>query len=325
MTTANVSCPLDLPPTTIAAWRDGALSAAESARIAAHIAGCVACQRELAMYDSLDNALRRQPVPASDGRLWRAVRAGMTSNRRPRNYQQEVRRMVGATSALAAVLLLSLGFAQLFQLRGNVTYHPTSTATAQGTPTPLPTAAPPSPAVRAAFAQLAAGQTFPRSGITFGEKSDDILTFGVAATDGATAYSCYSTTSQAGSQITMYRTSDRAIHWTQLTQFPLPNVQTSDCEVQVDTLDANRVFVNVLGQNMQTLLGISLNELTEDGGATWTKISYDDTNNPALFYDATSVGGRAYALYQQNGNGSQANLHPTSLSEHRSSSYLAAH
>ena len=74
----------------------------------------------------------------------------------------------------------------------------------------------------------------------------------------------------------------------------------------MDTLDANRVFVNVLGQNMQTLLGISLNELTEDGGATWTKISYDDTNNPALFYDATSVGGRAYALYQQNGNGSQA-------------------
>ena len=66
--------------------------------------------------------------------------------------------MVGARSALAAVLLLSLGFAQLFQLRGNVTYHPTSTATAQGTPTPLPTAAPRLARCPRRLAQLAAGQ-----------------------------------------------------------------------------------------------------------------------------------------------------------------------
>ena len=287
MTTANVSCPLALPPTTIAAWRDGALSAAESARIAAHIAGCVACQRELAMYDSLDNALRRQPVPASDGRLWRAVRAGMTSNRRPRNTSRKMRRMVGATSALAAVLLLALGFAQLFQLRGNVTYHPASTATVQGTPTPLPTAAPPSPAVRAASPNWQPGN-FPTSGITFGDKSDDILTFGVAATDGATAYSCYSTTNQAGSLLRMYRTSDRAVHWTQLVQFPMPHFQTSDCMVQVDALDANRVFVSIMGQDFQTLASEQFHELTEDGGATWTKLSNDDE-----YYGMTTVNGGA--------------------------------
>ena len=124
MTTANASCPLGISRATIAAWRDGALSGDEAARIAAHVSGCDACRHEIAVYESLDNALRRQPVPQSDGRLWRAVRAGMTSAHRPRNTRRTVRRVAGATSALAAVLLLALGFAQLFQARGNVTYHP---------------------------------------------------------------------------------------------------------------------------------------------------------------------------------------------------------
>src|SRR5690242_9830655 len=128
MTTANASCPLGISPATIAAWRDGALSGDEAARIAAHVSGCEACRREIALYESLDNALRRQPVPQSDGRLWQAVRAGMTSAHGPRNPRRTVRRVAGATSALAAVLLLALGFAQLFQARGNVTLHPSSTA-----------------------------------------------------------------------------------------------------------------------------------------------------------------------------------------------------
>jgi hypothetical protein len=245
------------------------------------------------MYESLDNALRRQSVPASDGRLWRAVRAGMTSNRRPRSTSRKMRRMVGATSALAAVLLLALGFAQLFQLRGNVTYHPASTATVQGTPTPLPTAAPPSPAVRAASPNWQPGN-FPTSGITFGEKSNDILTFGVAATDGATAYACYSKTSQGNSLITLYRTSDRAIHWTQLTQFPASVFQTSDCTVEVDTLDANRVLVGIWGQDVQNLQEGRYYELTEDGGATWSKLPSSD-----ILYGIATVNGRTYAMRDQ--------------------------
>lgn len=297
MTTANASCPLDLSSATIAAWRDGALSADETARIAAHVSDCAACRQEIALYESLDDALRRQPVPASDGRLWRSVRAGMSNTRRPGNPRRTARRVVSAGTALAAVLLLTLGFAQLFQLRGNVSNHPRATATAtntQGTPPPIPTAIHPSVAVRGVSPNWQPGN-FPTSGITFGERSTDILTFGVASTDGATAYACYSQTNQAGTQIRIYHTSDRAVQWEQRTQFLLPQFQTSECLIQVDALDANRVLVTIWGQNTQNLQEVKQHELTEDGGATWTKLPYSDS----LLYGITTVNGRAYALRQQ--------------------------
>ncbi|HEX5157475.1 MAG TPA: zf-HC2 domain-containing protein, partial [Ktedonobacterales bacterium] len=298
MTTANASCPLAIAPATIAAWRDGALPGDESARIAAHVSGCEACRREIALYESLDDALRRQPVPQSDGRLWHAVRAGMASARGPRDTRRTVRRVAGATSALAAVLLLALGFAQLFQARGNMTYHPGATATVvQGTPTPLPTAGPTSPAVRVAAPNWQPGN-FPTSGITFGERSDDILSFGVASTNGNIAYACYSQTSNTGghvnSQITIYRTSDRAVHWTRLAQFPWPDAQTSECVVQVDALDSSRVLVNIGGQDVTTFNEAQWYELTEGSGATWTRLAYDD----GLSYLATA-NGRTYAIRWQ--------------------------
>src|SRR6185312_10907483 len=131
---------------------------------------------------------------------------------------------------------------------------------------------------------------FPTSGITFGERSDDILSFGVASTNGNIAYACYSQTSNTGghvnSQITIYRTSDRAAHWTRLAQFPWPDAQTSDCVVQVDALDSSRVLVSINGQDVQTLTTVQFQELTEDSGATWTKLSYGD----GLSYLATANG-----------------------------------
>lgn len=296
MTTANASCSLNIAPTTIAAWRDGALSSDESARIAAHVSDCAACRQEIALYESLDDALRRQPVPESDGRLWRAVRAGMADNRRRHASRRTMRRVVSATSALAAVLLLALGFAQLFQLRDDVSNHPRATATAttiQGTPSPIPTAVPPSPAVRGASPNWQPAN-FPTSGITFGDRSTDILTFGVAATDGATAYACYSQTDHAGSLVRIYHTSDRAVHWAQRARFSLPSVQVSECIVQVDALDANRVLVAIWGGNLQTQQEVRFYELTEDGGATWTKLPYSD-----LLYGIATVGGRTYALRDQ--------------------------
>jgi hypothetical protein len=289
---------------TIAAWRDGALSSDESARIAAHASGCEACRHAIALYESLDNALRRQPVPQSDGRLWRAVQAGMTSTQRPRNTRRTVRRVAGATSALAAVLLLALGFAQLFQARGNVTFHPGATATVvRGTPTPLPTAGPVSPAVPGTPLTVTSAN-LPASGITFGERSDDILSFGVASTDGNIAYACYSQTkqirqppnapAQISSQITIYRTSDRAAHWTRLAQFSWPDAQTSQCVVQVDALDSSRVLVNIGGQDVTTFKEAQWYELTEDSGATWTRLAYGD----GLSYLATA-NGRTYAIRWQ--------------------------
>lgn len=325
MPTTNASCPLDLTPTTIAAWRDGALSDDESARIAAHVPGCPACQREIARWDSLDDALRRMPVPASNGHLWRDVRAGMTSARgahgahSSRANRQTARRLIGAGSALAAVLLLALGFAQLFRLHGATTgVHPgatgttSATATTQGTPAPLPTAIPAAPAV-AGKAITVQSANLPVQGVRFDDKSSDILTFGVAATDGATAYACYSTSDQTGSRIAIYRTSDRAIHWTRLAQFMAPQFQTSSCMVQVNTLDASSALINVMGTNYQNNQSEQWFELTEDGGASWAKILQSNANTSTMLYDPATADGRVYALYQQSING-----HPESSQSHLS-------
>ena len=315
MPTTNASCPLDLTPTTIAAWRDGALPADESARIAAHVPGCPACQREIVRLEALDETLRRQPVPTSDSSLWRDVRARMANHRGVHSHanRQTTRRIVGAASALAAVLLLALGFAQLFRLHGAVTgVHPGATATIQGTPTPLPTAIPASPAIPDKTITIQAAN-LPVQGVRFDDKSPDILTFGVAATDGATAYACYSTSDQTGSRIAIYRTSDRAIHWTRLAQFPVPRFQTSDCLVQVNTLDASSVLVNVMGTRYQDNQPEQWFELTEDGGASWAKILQSDANTSTMLYDPATADGRVYALYQQSVSG-----HPESSQSHLS-------
>lgn len=303
MPTANASCPLDLTPAIIAAWRDGALTADEAARIAAHVPGCPVCQREIARWESLDDALRRMPVPPSNGQLWRDVRAGMTSARSAhssRTNRQTARRLIGAGSALAAVLLLALGFAQIFRLHGGstnvrpgATGTTSATATAQGTPAPLPTPIPALPAITGARPAWRPGN-FPAAGITFGDQSSDILSFAVAPSDGQTAYACYSTTDTTGSQIRIYRTANGAQTWILLATFAAPHNQTSDCTPQVDALDASRVLVSVWGQDMQTLQATHWHELTEDGGATWSRLSYDDQP-----YGITTVKGQNYALRMQ--------------------------
>ena len=281
MTTANASCPLAIAPATIAAWRDGALPGDESARIAAHVSGCEACRREIALYESLDDALRRQPVPQSDGRLWRAVRAGMDNAHRSRNTRWTVRRVAGAMGALAAVLLLALGFAQLFQARGD---GAAPTVTSSGAPTLPPTA------TRGKPLTWQPGNL----PVTLGENSSDHLTFAVASTDGATAYACYAASGSEGSWAAIYRTSDRAIHWTYLTQFTLLRFQIGDCQVQVDALERNRVLVGVSGMNTEKNQVEQRYELTEDGGATWTQLATNDG-----LYGIATVNGRTYALQDQ--------------------------
>ena len=47
--------------------------------------------------------------------------------------------------------------------------------------------------------------------------------------------------------------------------------------VQVDALDANRVLVGIMGQDCTDILQRrTFHELTEDGGATWTKLPSSD-------------------------------------------------
>src|SRR5258707_270784 len=108
MTPATMHCPARVAPATLAAWRDGALSAADAAHVTTHVAACPACRAVLSTYDALDDALRRQPAPEPDERLWRAVQQGMHGRHGARRMRSAsmgmpAQRLGGGLAALAAV------------------------------------------------------------------------------------------------------------------------------------------------------------------------------------------------------------------------------
>ncbi len=78
MSQANVpaTCALGLDAHMISAWRDGATTPALAERIAAHFAGCRACQAHMAAFESVAEALRRQRLPGRPRpALWREIQA----------------------------------------------------------------------------------------------------------------------------------------------------------------------------------------------------------------------------------------------------------
>jgi hypothetical protein len=106
------------------------LSSNETARVTAHIAGCAWCQRELALYDAVDQAARRRlaSIPFEPIRLEDIVQAPKplptpgASRREPSrgpHRRHSVRRpALTAASSLAAVLAILLLAVFLFTSRG---------------------------------------------------------------------------------------------------------------------------------------------------------------------------------------------------------------
>jgi Putative zinc-finger len=293
MTPATTHCPEGVAPATLAAWRDGALPAAEAARVAAHAPECSACRAELTSLEMRDSALRGYPAPEPDERLWPAVREAINGQQESRHTGASARRLAGGLTALAAVVLLALGFAQVLHSQATRTVRTSATATASsgpwGTPTPLPTAMPPSPAADGPHAAWQQAR-LPIEPLT----DRDILTYGIIPGHGESAYACHGISDRNGATLTFYRTADRALHWTTLKQLAAPRIDLTECMVQVDALDGNRVLVEVRGQNMQTFKAVAWYALTEDGGATWTRLDDD-----SIFYGLATLDGKTYALRQQ--------------------------
>jgi hypothetical protein len=111
---------------------------------------------------------------------------------------------------------------------------------------------------------------------------------------GESAYACHAISHGDGGTLTFYRTTDRALHWATLTQLKAPGINLSECLVQVDALDGNRVLVEMYGQNMQTFKYARWYELSEDGGATWTRL-----DESAMIYGLSTWSGRTYAMRVQ--------------------------
>ncbi len=283
---------------TLAAWRDGALSAAEAERIAAHLPECPACRAEVATYDTADAALRRLRAPEPDGRLWQAVRDTLSRNngsRRRRPTRGQAQRLASRVGAVAAVVLLALGFAQVLQYRATPSARTSATATAtsqpQGTPTPIPTAIRPAPAV------YGTPPNWQQARLPTPLDNKHFLMFVVAPSDGESAYACNVISNDSGGTATFYRTTDRALHWTALTHVTVQQSSAAiKCYPQVDALDANRVLVQIYVFGNQSNDRRSWYELSEDGGATWTRLDTSDT-----FSGLATVDGKTYALRQIDG------------------------
>jgi hypothetical protein len=122
----------------------------------------------------------------------------------------------------------------------------------------------------------------------------DILSYGVAPSQGNAAYACQGISDSSGATLTFYATTDRAQHWTTLTQLHEPSIDLSECMVQVDALDPSLVLIEASGQDMRTFKEVALYELSDDGGATWTRLT-----TSADPYDLATLNGKTYALRQQ--------------------------
>lgn len=91
--------------TLLPAFVEGELSAAESHRVAGHIAVCGHCRQEAAAYRQAMGFLHTQSRPAAPGDLYAGFAAKLAQQEMPRRYRPTALRWAGA----AACLLLMLG------------------------------------------------------------------------------------------------------------------------------------------------------------------------------------------------------------------------
>jgi Putative zinc-finger len=259
------ACTLGLTPTTLSAWRDHTLSAAEAEQFRAHVARCSACRERLADYEAIANTLRAQRAPAPDERLWRGVRAGMAQSRRRAPFNLPVNVPCAQSwrtlAAAAAVLLLATGFAQLLRYMafGRATGGPVPVATA--------TSARVSPLVWLPAPQQTA----------FGSAGLTPANLAIAPSDGNTAYACIISSSGQGLWLAVWVTHDRAAHWAPTASQPNthPIDANSHCSLSADAVDAQTAVVVVDAQSPRqgpNLAAVST-FVTTNGGASWRQLT----------------------------------------------------
>lgn len=202
-------------------------------------------------------------------------------------------RLATGLVAVAAVLLVVLGAAQALHRQAMAQEAGSATATARAHQTP-----PPIPAKTAAVPPLAGPRlSWQQAVLPYRPASAlDIFSFAVVAVQGGSAYACHATSDETHATLQIYRTTDRALHWTPLTQITEPSIFVSCGMVEVDALDTMRVLVEVQGRQLPWGQGVIWYELSEDGGATWTRL---DMSTPTTTYGLATVHGKTYALRQE--------------------------
>ena len=295
-------CPLGVPERALSALRDDGMDGvgrADAGRLAAHVATCPACSERLTAFDSLADILRSERPPEPDGRLWPALATSATATnatgspaRIGRLRLSGVRRAGASWSrvgALVAVLLLTIGFVALFNLRQPAPpahHQPTATLapTPAATATPQPSLLPTHP-----LTWRPVGTSSPQGAIAF-------------AADGQSAYKCsVSFDAQGNAVLNIWRTSDRGAHWIPARE--VPNDPTiNGCQLVVDGSDpsvAALAWEPRGGGAGDSFTGLMT---TVDGGVTWQAVF----SEPFVRIDQLdSRGGVIYAL-RETVNGANA-------------------
>src|SRR5260221_7424031 len=242
---------------TLSALRDEAVSRAEAARLAAHIETCPACRARLAAFDDLAANLRSERPPQPDERLWRAftAAAGSSSRIRPVRWPSltPVRLSWSHLSALAAVLLLTVGFLALFSL-----HRPTTPVQPAPTATPMPTATP----------GLLPAHLLTWQPINEASQNRPV----VFAGDGESGYMCaVGNDPQGNGTLSIWHTSDRGAAW--ISAHVVPTALGIDrCQLVVDASDPSVAALAWVPRGGGA--GNSFNGLmtTVDGGIIWQTV-----------------------------------------------------
>ncbi len=266
------SCPLGLSAETLSTYRASGLDSTQATRVAAHVAGCVACQARLAEYEAMGAALAAQRVPAPGDRIWRAVRASMAEHTRRRVPVPPMpsRQLLSGLCAATAIVLLVAGFATLFQrtpVRHPVIAQPITTPQGPVKSVPTPTASPTS--VPSPYAlQWQPVHTPPG----FNPRIQSTNIFAPSPADGRTAYACDEPLNATTSpHPAVWVTHDLGTHWTQITDFPA--TPTGWCTLIVDQYDPNVVLLGLSsGSPMQGPPGADHYFASLDGGVTWQAV-----------------------------------------------------
>lgn len=105
MTTRTANCTLHLTEDDLSAWRSQLLPSAEQRRIGQHIPSCAACQRTLAEFTAIADAMRNEAVPPSGTPLWRATKAKIAAYERSHMHTSQKYLIAGGLGLLGVLVL----------------------------------------------------------------------------------------------------------------------------------------------------------------------------------------------------------------------------
>jgi hypothetical protein len=284
ITGAAPTCSLQITSQTLSTWRADGLPTREASALAAHVGECASCQAHLAAYDKMDALLRAQTLPQGLTGNWEPlrVRLHVRSPRRLRSLRLPANAHLIA--AVAAMLLVVIGFTLVFRtgIGQRISAAGTMTAIPTATPEPGPTIVEPTatpfnygqPAHPLTWRQVALpADLSPLAELNFTGPNDANLTnLVVAPSDGSILYLWGpNTTATRDTQgnvryWSLWVSRAAGAHWSHATP---PVTSDSTGHLTVDTLNPNLLLAEAYSYDPPGWEHVTDRYISRDGGVSW--------------------------------------------------------